>query len=109
MTFVADEGDAKVLNDVQERFEVNISELPDEIDISSYSKCHMGNKKTCVQQSTSKLSLCTKHLQLPVLIFEQEVTVALATDGSSVLRSHYENTPIQIYWKYYHQKMKIFR
>ena len=23
--------------------------------------------------------------------------------------SHYENMPIQIYWKFYHQKMKIFR
>ena len=23
--------------------------------------------------------------------------------------NHYENTPIQIYWKLYHQKMKIFR
>ena len=23
--------------------------------------------------------------------------------------SHYENTPIQMYWKFYHQKMKIFR
>ena len=22
---------------------------------------------------------------------------------------HYENTPIKIYWKFYHQKMKIFR
>ena len=22
--------------------------------------------------------------------------------------THYENTPIQIYWKFYHQKMKIF-
>ena len=22
---------------------------------------------------------------------------------------YYENMPIQIYWKYYHQKMKIFR
>ena len=22
---------------------------------------------------------------------------------------HYKNMPIQIYWKYYHQKMKIFR
>ncbi|OWF42652.1 spliceosome RNA helicase DDX39B [Mizuhopecten yessoensis] len=36
ITFVSDENDAKVLNDVQERFEVNITELPDEIDISSY-------------------------------------------------------------------------
>jgi superfamily II DNA/RNA helicase len=36
ITFVSDENDAKVLNTVQERFEVNISELPDEIDASSY-------------------------------------------------------------------------
>ncbi|CAH1785810.1 unnamed protein product [Owenia fusiformis] len=36
VTFVSDETDAKVLNEVQDRFEVNITELPDEIDISSY-------------------------------------------------------------------------
>merc|ERR1712168_1560266 len=36
ITFVSDEPDAKILNDVQERFEVNITELPDELDISSY-------------------------------------------------------------------------
>ena len=24
-------------------------------------------------------------------------------------KSHYENMPIQIYWKFYHQKMKLFR
>uniref|UniRef100_A0A4W5MIZ2 RNA helicase n=1 Tax=Hucho hucho TaxID=62062 RepID=A0A4W5MIZ2_9TELE len=36
VTFVSDETDARTLNDVQDRFEVNISELPDEIDISSY-------------------------------------------------------------------------
>ena len=24
-------------------------------------------------------------------------------------KPHYENMPIQIYWKFYHQKMKIFR
>lgn len=39
ITFVSDESDARTLNDVQDRFEVNISELPEEIDISSYSKC----------------------------------------------------------------------
>lgn len=44
ITFVSDENDAKVLNDVQERFEVNITELPDEIDISSYSKYCLDNK-----------------------------------------------------------------
>merc|ERR1719334_1349846 len=36
ITFVSDESDAKVLNEVQDRFEVNITELPDEIDISTY-------------------------------------------------------------------------
>ena len=25
------------------------------------------------------------------------------------LLAHYEHKPIQIYWKFYHQKMKIFR
>lgn len=36
ITFVADTDDAKTLNEVQERFDVNIQELPDEIDISTY-------------------------------------------------------------------------
>ena len=27
----------------------------------------------------------------------------------TVVRKHYENMPIQIYYKFYHQKMKIFR
>ena len=35
---MSDETDAKVLNDVQERFDVSITPLPDEIDLSSYSK-----------------------------------------------------------------------
>lgn len=38
ITFVSDENDAKILNSVQDRFDVNITELPDEIDLSSYSK-----------------------------------------------------------------------
>ncbi|KAF6779213.1 hypothetical protein AHF37_01232 [Paragonimus kellicotti] len=36
ITFVSDEVDAKILNEVQNRFEVNISELPDVMEISSY-------------------------------------------------------------------------
>ncbi|XP_071802016.1 spliceosome RNA helicase DDX39B [Asterias amurensis] len=36
ITFVSDENDAKILNDVQDRFEVNITELPEEIDMASY-------------------------------------------------------------------------
>lgn len=38
ITFVCDEKDAKVLNEVQDRFEVNVGELPEEIDLTSYSK-----------------------------------------------------------------------
>ena len=38
ITFVSDETDAKILNDVQERFEVNITELPPNIDHSAYSE-----------------------------------------------------------------------
>lgn len=41
ITFVADEADAKILNEVQDRFDVNIGELPEEIDIASYSKCFL--------------------------------------------------------------------
>ncbi|KRZ89499.1 Valine--tRNA ligase, mitochondrial [Trichinella sp. T8] len=33
ITFVSDESDAKVLNDVQDRFDVSIGELPDELDL----------------------------------------------------------------------------
>ncbi|VDP91587.1 unnamed protein product [Echinostoma caproni] len=36
ITFISDELDAKVLNEVQNRFEVNISELPDVMEVSSY-------------------------------------------------------------------------
>ena len=39
ITFISDEANAKILNDVQDRFDVNITELPDEIDLSSYSEC----------------------------------------------------------------------
>ena len=36
---MSDENDAKILNDVQDRFDVNITELPEEIEVASYSKC----------------------------------------------------------------------
>jgi ATP-dependent RNA helicase UAP56/SUB2 len=38
VTYVADESDAAVLNEVQKRFEVQITEMPDEIDVTTYSK-----------------------------------------------------------------------
>ena len=36
-------------------------------------------------------------------------TRAIDVDNGSAQGIHYENIPIQIYWKFYHQKMKIFR
>jgi ATP-dependent RNA helicase UAP56/SUB2 len=36
ISFVASKEDSEVLNQVQERFEVNITELPDQIDVSTY-------------------------------------------------------------------------
>ncbi|CAF1666734.1 unnamed protein product [Adineta ricciae] len=36
ITYVADENDAAVLNEVQKRFEVQITEMPDEIDVTTY-------------------------------------------------------------------------
>jgi len=38
ISFVSDEEDAKTSQAVQDRFEVKITELPEEIDISTYSK-----------------------------------------------------------------------
>ena len=38
VTFVSDEADAKVLNDVQDRFEVDITEFPEQIDKTTYCK-----------------------------------------------------------------------
>lgn len=38
ITFVSDETDAKVLNSVQDRFDVSIPEMPNDIDVSTYCK-----------------------------------------------------------------------
>ena len=36
ITFVSQDEDGKVLEDVQSRFEVKVTDLPDEIDVTSY-------------------------------------------------------------------------
>lgn len=36
ITFVSDDGDSKVMNQVQDRFDISVSELPDELDLSLY-------------------------------------------------------------------------
>ncbi|CDW52037.1 spliceosome RNA helicase DDX39B [Trichuris trichiura] len=38
ITFISDETEAKILNDVQDRFDVNITSLPREIDVDSYGR-----------------------------------------------------------------------
>lgn len=42
ISFIASQEDANELASVQSRFEVDIQELPDQIDINSYSKCGGG-------------------------------------------------------------------
>uniref|UniRef100_A0A914H599 RNA helicase n=1 Tax=Globodera rostochiensis TaxID=31243 RepID=A0A914H599_GLORO len=46
ITFVSDETDAQTLNSVQDRFDVTISELPDQIDVGSYIETRTGNNAT---------------------------------------------------------------
>ncbi|XP_055346918.1 spliceosome RNA helicase Ddx39b-like [Paramacrobiotus metropolitanus] len=36
ITFVSDDSDSKVMNQVQDRFDISVSELPDELDLSLY-------------------------------------------------------------------------
>ena len=57
MTFVSDETDAKILNSVQDRFEVNITVLPAEIDVSSYSECCCCGSCVCVDSFHGLFSL----------------------------------------------------
>ena len=62
ITFVSDENDARILNQVQERFEVNITELPDEIDISTYSELLLFNfylSEKHVNKSRCFFNACT--------------------------------------------------
>ena len=49
---MADESDAGILNEVQSRFEVQITEMPDEIDVATYSK------EFVVVISTAHLTSC---------------------------------------------------
>ena len=54
ISFVSEENDAKVLNDVQDRFEVNVSQLPAEIDMSTYSKFYLRNLKKVLRTSVQR-------------------------------------------------------
>ena len=43
------------------------------------------------------------------LIVFAKYFIAIVLSSTASLYTHYENKPIQIYWKFHHQKMKIFR
>ena len=45
ITFVADEADAKILNAVQDRFDVCIPQMPSDIDVNTYCKLFDNNNK----------------------------------------------------------------
>ena len=47
ISFISDEEEQKVLDEVQRRFEVKISELPETIDVSSYSELR-ARARVCV-------------------------------------------------------------
>ena len=42
------------------------------------------------------------------LIFPRKQDLTFHANCLRAWNIHYENMPIQIYWKFYHQKMKIF-
>lgn len=42
ITFVSEEDGARILNDIQDRFEVNVAELPEEIDSACWGGGGMG-------------------------------------------------------------------
>ncbi len=59
VTFASDEAEAAVLNDVQSRFEVEITELPASLDKASYRKRHDSSTSRRVNEHSS-------HARFPV-------------------------------------------
>jgi ATP-dependent RNA helicase UAP56/SUB2 len=57
ITFVSSAEDSDILNKVQERFEVNITEMPEQIDISSYSKLRLWALSSIAQVADDPLQL----------------------------------------------------
>jgi superfamily II DNA/RNA helicase len=57
VTYVADESDAAILNEVQSRFEVQITEMPDKIDVTTYSEYPCGSF-SFVSSSRPRCRLC---------------------------------------------------
>ena len=47
----------------------------------------------------------SKHIIIIITI----IIIMIIIIPNGIFYLHYENTPIQIFWKFYHQEMKIFR
>lgn len=71
ITFVSDENDVMILNEVQQRFEVNIAELPEEINIWRYSKLLL---RLCASCKVCWLSLNVHYIKIPSYNMEHQVT-----------------------------------
>ena len=89
ITFVSDETDAKVLNDVQERFEVNITELPEEIDVSSYCKYiePFAWKNNLKLRKTFLLAIFLPNIPCPVTVDEGGFIYGIKSSPSGII--HY--------------------
>ena len=73
ISFISDDEEQKVLDEVQRRFEVKISELPETIDVSSYSELaavdvfHFVTLGYRVPQRASDARLCWRTVKLLVV------------------------------------------
>ena len=86
ITFVADETDAKVLNSVQDRFEVNITELPDEIDVASYSELGLGCRRALLKSACWGWGIGVLYLESPTWDILMVCRLELCPSGVELIR-----------------------
>ena len=61
--------------------------------------CNINNYKHYANKTKQKHYLKPEHKK----------TISRKSHDGPNHRHHYENKPIQIYWKFYHQQMTVFR
>merc|ERR1712189_176932 len=78
ISFISEENDAKVLNDVQDRFEVNVSQLPTEIEWSWFLQQWI-QRNSIIQWDTiyHSLQLQPGHKQYPVQVDKTNIQLRL--------------------------------
>jgi superfamily II DNA/RNA helicase len=78
ITFVSSSSDSDVLNQVQERFEVDIKELPEQIDTTTYSENFISSQQFFMIFLFGLLALTLCALKREV--FEHLISYAVCTD-----------------------------